>query len=62
MDPNANLKEQLMLASRLLYQCENDERNDSNDVGELAELVIALNDWIASGGFLPSSWYLGRTQ
>ena len=42
MDPNANLLEQLRLAS--------------NQGGRLAELVIALDDWIARGGFLPTRW------
>lgn len=57
MDPNANLDEQLGLARQLI--------EDSNDFGgemtkedgmRLAELVLALDEWIANGGFLPGRW------
>lgn len=62
MDPDANLKEQRELASRILHIL--------NTVGEsgkaaslimehaarLAELEEALDKWIAGGGFLPAAW------
>jgi len=52
MDPNANLREQLSLARYILA-----EKSD-NTIGavRLAELVEALDDWIARGGFLPERW------
>lgn len=53
MDPNANLKEILELAKWI-------EDNGNYVVREhasrLAELVLALNEWITKGGFLPSRW------
>jgi hypothetical protein len=52
MDPDANLKEQLRLAERLLSE----ETPDNDDVTRLAELVVALDDWLAGGGFLPKGW------
>ncbi len=51
MDPNANLDEQLQLALDLLYYAEREP-----DPQRLAELVIALHDWIRVGGFLPTAW------
>jgi len=52
MDPTANLEEQLRLARALV---EADEP-DADDTRRLAELVLALNDWLCSGGFSPPSW------
>jgi len=49
VDPNANLAEQLELARELV-----DDENP--DAARLAELVIALDEWIARGGFLPLRW------
>lgn len=50
MDPNANLKEQLELAEKL------QRTHAIDDCQRLAELVLALNEWIEQGGFLPESW------
>lgn len=52
MDPRANLREQLELARRIV-DC-NDA--DVDDAPRLAELVLALNEWIGMGGFLPPQW------
>ena len=49
MDPNAALDELLNLAT-------SDLREFGNDVHRLAELVLALDGWLAKGGFLPSRW------
>jgi hypothetical protein len=51
MDPNANLKEQLELAKRLI-----DDNTDQDAAYRLAELVLALDEWIRKGGFLPEAW------
>lgn len=32
------------------------------DLARLAELVDSLDDWIISGGFLPTSWQVTRTS
>jgi hypothetical protein len=63
MDPTANLKEQIKHARRLL-RC--DERgvaqhgpgfdNCQCDPVRLAELVLALNEWLTRGGALPPQW------
>jgi hypothetical protein len=50
MDPDANLKEQLYLC-KVVYGSADDP-----DAVRLAELVEALHEWIASGGFLPKPW------
>lgn len=61
MDPNANLEEQLKLALQILGI---DDGTDPHDVAEavmrLAELVIALDEWLRRGGFLPDVWSKGR--
>ncbi len=60
MDPDANLEEQLRLATSLLDvgDIELDEADmvDTATVLRLAELVQALDEWIAGGGFLPKAW------
>jgi hypothetical protein len=55
MDPNANLREQLALASRIIEAYENDRdvHDIARDANELAERVLALREWIANGGFQP---------
>lgn len=54
MDPDANLKEQLELADQLVEA--DDDELDIEDARRLCELVLALNDWIKGGGFLPQAW------
>jgi hypothetical protein len=54
MDPHACLEEMLELAERL-YTTPGDE-HDPHDVDRLAELVVSLDHWIRSGGFLPDPW------
>lgn len=60
MDPNTNLREQLALAQRLINAFDTDEYpNDialAEDAQELASLVIALDEWLKTGGFLPKAW------
>ena len=60
MDPNANLEEQLRIAKWFRKQ-----EDDGNDVprhiveaqmSRLSELVVALDEWVSSGGFLPDKW------
>ena len=53
MDPNTNLRRQIELADSLL-----DETHDvdPDDAIELAELVLALDNWIRSGAALPAAW------
>lgn len=50
MDPNENLKQQLQMAKDILDGVHFDQE------GELAELVLALDEWIMGGGFLPTDW------
>ena len=52
MDPNANLEEQLELASKIIAA----DEKDPDDAVRLAELVLALDAWITRGNFLPKSW------
>jgi hypothetical protein len=52
MDPNANLAEQLRLASEISSA----DEPDVNDALRLAELVADLHSWIEGGGFLPLAW------
>lgn len=66
MDPNANLKGQLELAKEILGVWDDCDANGrltqhqaehvSDQAEKLAELVIALNNWISRGGFLPRRW------
>ena len=56
MDPDANHAEQMKLAARLMEAIENGRDVDRDDALRLTELVIALDEWLASGGFLPRAW------
>jgi len=56
MDPNENLRQQRALAARLLKAAENGREVSEDDVLELSELVVALDNWMASGGFPPDAW------
>jgi hypothetical protein len=51
MDPTANLEEQLDIVEDILL-----DRSRDADPTRLAELVIALHNWISNGGFLPKQW------
>jgi hypothetical protein len=51
MDPDENLRRALAIARAAV----NVEDADPTLV-ELSELVLALDDWISAGGFLPSRW------
>ena len=56
MDPQANLKEQLELARDFVREADADESDvyfQQERVLRLAELVIALDEWMRKGGFSP---------
>ena len=51
MDPDANLAKQLVLAKGIVdYES---HLGDQDDIEELAELVLALNEWVTNGGSIP---------
>lgn len=61
MDPNANLKEQLLIVEQLRaadHAC--DEALVMELSSRLCDLVVALDSWIRSGGFLPTDWQDAR--
>ncbi len=55
MDPNENLNEQLRLAD-IIQDGMLGPDYDLADIDRLAELVIALDEWITKGGFIPQRW------
>lgn len=68
MDPIANIKRQRELARDIIGRVDSveaasdpDHNNEliARDANELAELVIALDEWRTNGGFDP---YLARSQ
>jgi hypothetical protein len=59
MDPNENVKRQRQVADQIIAAME--DGNITNSMictlaDDLAELVVALDDWLTNGGFLPSEW------
>lgn len=52
MDPEENLREQLWLA-RSLVEAESPKKESAQ---RLAELVLALDEWLRKGGVLPRTW------
>jgi hypothetical protein len=51
MDPNAALDEIRAIVTRIQNGTAHDLDSD-----RLAELFAGLDDWIKSGGFLPTAW------
>jgi hypothetical protein len=58
MDPNENLTEQLQIAREMTTDRDGGFTNQSESTLRLAELVIALDEWIRKGGFIPEAWDL----
>jgi len=56
MDPDANLHQQRRIARRILTALDVDRVPDADDIAALAELVEAMDGWLAKGGFLPERW------
>jgi hypothetical protein len=63
MDPTANLEEQVRISKRIQDCTHADELRAGQactrceaDAERLAELVLALDEWIVRGGFLPDAW------
>jgi hypothetical protein len=55
MDPDANLKEQLEISWE--FFSEKVPFPESREKAErLAELVLALDEWLTNSGFLPARW------
>jgi hypothetical protein len=52
MDPDENRDTQRRLAERMLEA----EEPHPSDAVRLAELVLALDDWLRAGGFPPRGW------
>lgn len=52
MDPTANLRKQLAVARRIIAG----EGSVEENAVELAELVLALHEWMNKGGFPPEQW------
>jgi hypothetical protein len=58
MDPNATLRE-LLIYARTIDRSEG-EGFAANDAAELAELALALDEWLTKGGALPDRWKVKR--
>lgn len=57
MDPNTNIKRQRELANVIIDgHASGEPAYSEDDVIDLAELVIALDQWLAAGGFRPARW------
>lgn len=55
MDPDANLREQLELAQKL-HLSDQFQPLHAGYGDRLAELVLALDEWLRKGGALPKAW------
>jgi len=63
MDPNETLKEMLRLAGKLAEPGSYEYATDwpGHDAERLAELVLALDEWLSDGGgFYPAAWLQWR--
>jgi hypothetical protein len=55
MDPNTaleSIRAQLKAFAALV--------DENFDLNELADNMVALDEWLSSGGFLPSDWAVNR--
>lgn len=62
MDPSENLSQQIYLATEIKVRANRGAPIDEHDVMRLADLVIALDEWILKGGFLPKVWVMVRRK
>lgn len=60
MDPNASLTELRDLATRIVNRADGLSPSDVGDVDRLAELALALDEWITRRGSLPNAWAHNR--
>lgn len=58
MDPDANLLELLDIAREHQAEIDDESRSSHADTGRMADLVLALHEWLADGGMLPAAWHL----
>lgn len=56
MDPDANLNEQLETALAITHAIDAGREPNPADAERLAELVLALDEWMRKGGILPKRW------
>lgn len=57
MDPDANLESCLERANEVIAEWDTeDDRDFARNAYELAELVVALDEWLKKGGALPNEW------
>jgi hypothetical protein len=61
MDPDANLNEQLELAQEIV-DSEDTGFNHHEQAWRLAELVLALHEWMCRGGFSPEPWQVTKVE
>lgn len=59
MDPDTNLEEQLELSQEIVDSQETGF-NHHEQSWRLAELVLALDEWVKKGGFLPQQWQVKK--
>jgi hypothetical protein len=61
MDPDVCLREAREIAERVQKAYDDPDGNgvDQDDANQLAAHVVALDDWLRKGGFLPAAWKPG---
>lgn len=56
MDPDAALAELLDLARAHQAELDDESTSPHADTGRMADLVLALHEWIDRGGYIPTAW------
>lgn len=56
LDPDENLREQKEIAQRFVDGKMTTQEDFETDSLRLAELVVALDEWLSRGGFPPKAW------
>ena len=62
MDPDASLEELLNLADVVTSLAEDGDWTGECEVVRVAELTLALDGWLTSGGFMPTRWKPARRR
>ncbi len=60
MDPNATLAELRRFIREYQYRSDMLLRIDHEDTDPIVERIVALDEWLTKGGFLPHDWLMSR--
>jgi hypothetical protein len=61
MDPDTCLAELRRLVAKMIVDYDKRDGIEQEDANDLADRFMALDLWMAGGGFIPTAWKMGRS-